>query len=377
MWVTDLNSGEPLEGVGVTLYAENGLALATGASDADGLLRVRDKKVQTDRIVYAVAESESVYGVWSAWSSGRPGDFASYLYTDRPIYRPGETLYFRGALRHKDDMTYSLPRGELVDVRVMSGYGGTLLFEARCRSAVRDVQRRDRPAGRRRAGQGWIEVRYQSDYLGQIGFTLAEFRVPEYRVEVTPDTDALIQGDPLRATIAASYYFGGPVSNTAMTWNIWANRRGSTTPGRAATPSATRRRISTGASISAAPPRKPTAPGGSSRRRPTHRAPAIYPMTITVEGQVADESGQYIAGRTTLLAHPAEVYVGQRTDRIFGRADQPLTVDLIAVTPDSAPIAGQRIDVTVTELRWERTPAAKALGSMTGNCTRSRPRPNA
>src|SRR5690606_18376295 len=79
------------------------------------------------------------------------------------------------------------------------------------------------------------------------------------------------------------------------------------------------------------------------------RAPAIHPMTITVEGEVVDESGQYIAGRTALLSHPAEVYVGQRTERYFGRAEEPMTVDLIAVTPNSAPVAGQRIDLTVTE----------------------------
>ena len=85
-------------------------------------------------------------------------------------------------------------------------------------------------------------------------------------------------------------------------------------------------------------------------------------MTITVEGEVVDESGQYVAGRTTLLAHPAEVYVGQRIDRYFGQAEQPLTVDLIAVTPDSAPVAGQRIDMTVTELRWERVPSGEGFG---------------
>src|SRR5690606_20005385 len=222
VWVTDLVSGEPLEGVSVTLYAENGQALATGATDANGLLRATDEGLETDRIVYAIAESESVYGVWSAWSSGQPSDLAGYLYTDRPIYRPGETLYYRGALRHKDDMTYTLPRGEQVDVRVMTGYGATLLFEGQLPLSPFGTFNGeiDLPDDAE-LGDGWIEVRYQGEYLAQIAFTLAEFRVPEYRVEVSPDAETLIQRDPLSAAITASYYFGGPVSNANMTWYIW------------------------------------------------------------------------------------------------------------------------------------------------------------
>ena len=69
-------------------------------------------------------------------------------------------------------------------------------------------------------------------------------------------------------------------------------------------------------------------------------------MTISIEGQVRDESGQVISGRASVLAHPANVYVGLRTDRYFGREGQPLDVDLIAVAPDSKPLPGQKIDVS-------------------------------
>ncbi len=363
VWVTDLVSGEPLEGVSVTLYAENGQALATGATDANGLLRATDEGLETDRIVYAIAESESVYGVWSAWSSGQPSDLAGYLYTDRPIYRPGETLYYRGALRHKDDMTYTLPRGEQVDVRVMTGYGATLLFEGQLPLSPFGTFNGeiDLPDDAE-LGDGWIEVRYQGEYLAQIAFTLAEFRVPEYRVEVSPDAETLIQGDPLSAAITASYYFGGPVSNANMTWYIWGEPAWFeyTGPGRYTFTDDTQDfygRVDLGSAST-----QTDSAGRVVAETSNTRAPAIRPMTITVEGEVVDESGQYIAGRTTLLAHPAEVYVGQRTDRYFGQAEQPLTVDLIAVTPDSAPVAGQRIDMTVTELRWERVPSGEGFG---------------
>jgi hypothetical protein len=85
-------------------------------------------------------------------------------------------------------------------------------------------------------------------------------------------------------------------------------------------------------------------------------------MTITIEGEVYDESGQYLSGRASVLAHPASVYVGLRTDRYFGREKTPLNIDLIAVTPDSAPVAGQKIALEAVEVRWERIPVEGEFG---------------
>jgi len=364
VWVTDLNSGEPLGGVGVTLYAQDGRTLGTGATDPDGVLRLpATSPADYETLVYAVAESEGVYGVWSAWGGSRPEDLAGYLYTDRPIYRPGETLYFRGAVRHKEDMTYSLPRGETVDVRVLAGYSAALLFEgALPLSPFGTFNGEINLPDDVELGEGWIEVSYQGKYIAQIRFTLAEFRVPEYKVDVTPDAGVLIQGEPLSASIAASYYFGGPVSTAPLAWRIWGEPAwfDYIGPGRYTFTDDTQTFY--GRVDLASASTQTDAAGRVVAETGNTRAPAIHPMAITVEGEVVDESGQYIAGRSTVLAHPAAVYVGQRTDRYFGQAGRPLTVDLIAVTPDSAPVAGQRIDVTVIELRWERVPTGQGFG---------------
>ena len=60
-----------------------------------------------DNFIYAVAESEGVYGVWMSWGASQLPTWPAIVYTDRPIYRPGETVYFRGVIRDRQDMTYT------------------------------------------------------------------------------------------------------------------------------------------------------------------------------------------------------------------------------------------------------------------------------
>ena len=48
-------------------------------------------------------------------------------------------------------------------------------------------------------GEGNIRVRYQSDYDATVYFQIAEFRVPEYKVEVTPDYTSDHPGRPVES----------------------------------------------------------------------------------------------------------------------------------------------------------------------------------
>ena len=51
-----------------------------------------------------------------------------YLYTDRPIYRPNQEVFFKGILRTNDDLHYSLPKEKQVYV-VVDQWGQKIFSE--------------------------------------------------------------------------------------------------------------------------------------------------------------------------------------------------------------------------------------------------------
>ena len=99
------------------------------ARRGDGVVRLPgDLYPARDTFVYAVAEGVDTYGVWMSWNESELPDTAGHLYTDRPIYRPGETVYFRGAVRDRHDMTYSVPSAKQVHVSIDVNWGGQMLL---------------------------------------------------------------------------------------------------------------------------------------------------------------------------------------------------------------------------------------------------------
>ena len=114
LWATDLRTNEPVSAP-FTIYDNDGTAVISAQTDAQGLwkgdLAAQDKPGQTYTVVLSEPEQENFGVAQTSWNSGvSPWDFGislqssppkpdTYLYTDRPIYRPGQTVYFRGAVR--------------------------------------------------------------------------------------------------------------------------------------------------------------------------------------------------------------------------------------------------------------------------------------
>ena len=77
------------------------------------------------------------------------------------------------------------------------------------------------------------------------------------------------------------------------------------------------------------------------------------PFSIMAESTVIDVNRQGWTAGTTLLVHPADLYVGLRSERTFVERGTPLVIDLIVTDLDGNPVPGQSIEVTAARLEWK------------------------
>ena len=165
-------------------------------------------------------------GYWYS-SSDSLGEWRFYAHTDRPAYRPGETVNFRFIARRWGKDGWYNPAGqemryEIVDAR------GTKVAEQDITlsdfgSAFGSIDlKADWPLGEyaiaftRQVNADWQEI--DSATL----FRLEEYKLPEFTVTVEPRQDENGKpilyriGDVVQADIVAEYYFGGPVASAEV-----------------------------------------------------------------------------------------------------------------------------------------------------------------
>ena len=170
---------------------------------------------------FAISDLDSFY---FSTDGETPGDeLTSYLYTDRPVYRPAQRVYFKGILRRQVADAYKLPTARTVSVSVTDNSGA-------------NIYNADLPLTPRGTFSGEIDLPEESP-LGSYSisaiagqgsangyFEVQEYKKPEYKVRVTTPETYVIAGNDANFRIGARYFFGAPVSRAAIKYIVYRSR---------------------------------------------------------------------------------------------------------------------------------------------------------
>jgi len=100
-FVVNRRSGEPIADMPVQIWIDQ-KQVASGKSDAHGLLDTKINDLKPENVaVLATGTSDFAINTPGAWTLGDDPNrnVKGYTYTDRPVYRPGDTVHFKTIVR--------------------------------------------------------------------------------------------------------------------------------------------------------------------------------------------------------------------------------------------------------------------------------------
>ncbi|MCK4599319.1 Ig-like domain-containing protein [Candidatus Bipolaricaulota bacterium] len=381
VWATDLDSGAPVPGVILRAYDNDGVEYAASVTDSNGLADLPQSGKWYEITVLArkpftlgSTQWDDGISVWEfGFNAGYLQDWRGHIYTDRPIYRPDQTVYFKGIIRAEDDVCYRLLRSGSVVVTIHDAawelvYEETLPLDMFGSFAEELVL----PTG---AALGQYNIEATLDEARFSGsFQVAAYRPPEFEVTVTPDDSEIARGEATQATVDVRYFFGGAVADVPVEWNVLADdyRFQPAQFGRYTfsdlddpwrywrwwwRPYASPEVVLSGAGNT-------DANGQLMIELPENVAqltadPSTDPpqgsRQLTVEATVYGKDGQVLSGRATIVIHRGEFYVGLAAKQSVGRADDEMSVDVVTVNWSGERLPNQELEYLVYRREWSNT----------------------
>ncbi|MDY7077396.1 MAG: Ig-like domain-containing protein, partial [Chloroflexota bacterium] len=378
VWATDLRSGDVLPDLPIVVMGEQTNVLAEGQTGKDGVLVGEEHRPLDpwDPVFAFAGDPDDPDGDFAAvsnqWAEGITPwkfdllmedylePFTAHLFTDRAIYRPGQTVYFKGILREDDDAHYSLPTGDTkVQVTVWDAQGTKVFEDDLPLSDVGTLDGELALSEDATLGYYSIEAIYEEEYFST-GFQVAEYRKPEFQVTVETDRLEYVQGDELNVTAQATYYFGGPVANAEVRYSVLSadhffHYQGTgwwdftdydfTRHRREDYYSSYGELIADGTGIT-------DEEGRFTFSLEADIAEYLASQRFTLEVTVTDVNNQEVSNRTEAVVHKGLYYIGLRPERYVGQVDAENSVNVITVDWDSAPSPGQELTVVFAEHNW-------------------------
>lgn len=345
-WLVTTDGRTTPAGVPLTLYNATG-RLMTVTTGKDGLATF---PVSSNAGALWVAARA---GAPAFARAGDPGDekpYRIFLYTDRPIYRPGQLVHFTGTVRAVTRGTYQLPTEKRAHVQIKT-HGDVVVYDEMLPlnewgSFAGDFQLAPEPP----LGHYSLEVELP-DYREYSSFAVEAYRKPDFTVNVVMPGEHLLGGKPMTVKIDAKYFFGSPVSGGTVRYSVSYDQVSSAPPSRIFT--------AAGLGSSAVGEREESFSGQGRLDKdgklelvvPTHTLP--YDRSIRVQATVTDLSLRSGTGQGSMRIQGAQFHLSVRpsTSQYQPGARVPVTVQ--ATDYDGKPVRAS-VTVVLIEQRTDR-----------------------
>ncbi|NLJ49029.1 MAG: hypothetical protein GX428_05495 [Candidatus Atribacteria bacterium] len=218
VFVQDRKSGQILENVRIRLLEDNQV-VNEGVTNSDGLWLKTDLNQKEMTIIAQLDKEYAFMNVYPYYFDDH-SKLDVFIYTDRPLYKPGQRVYFKSLLREKLATSYIMPpSGEKVKA-VLSDYRDNTYASA---ELVSDQHGNvsswfDLPMSLEE-GEYLIKLSWKNrDFYRMV--SIENYEKPSFETEVKTEKKIYANREHVTVEIQANYYSGQPLTPGTFRYQI-------------------------------------------------------------------------------------------------------------------------------------------------------------
>ena len=294
---------------------------------------------------------------WLQWtqeplaSRQAPAQTLCHIFTERPVYRPDETVYIKGYVRVRDRGTLRPPA--MTGTVVVEGPGDLVWRYPAALTAMGSFYR---AFAADKLPTGVYRARFDDPAgltLARVSFRLEAYRIPEFEVQLQAPDRAPLDRE-FKVHLTATYYAGGQVAAQPVRWRVTQFPYTWTPKSRQGFHFSSDARYSAGGrfdSSSTLQRDEVTDQEGASSLviNPATEVTA-QPRTYVVEATVTGANDQTVTAVEQVVALPPFV-LGLKLSRFIERATT-IEPEIVVLGHDDALLAGQAVTVRMLHRQW-------------------------
>jgi alpha-2-macroglobulin len=143
-------------------------------------------------------------------------DMVGHMFTDRPVYRPGDEVHIRGWIRQKTDGLFTVINGDAqITIDGPGGFTWNTSEPMNINGAFyHRFYQTDAPAGHYRA-----TATHAYDTVATAHFQMEDYRIPQFEV-LLHSVDTASLDKPFDVSLTARYYAGGTIADQPVNWRV-------------------------------------------------------------------------------------------------------------------------------------------------------------
>ena len=388
IWVSTLKTGQPAPGADVEIRDDRNRVLWQGRTAEDGRVETPGWKalglkaanewskprqwvfarLGEDAALLSSDDSEGVepyrFNISYDWNP-EPPRFQGTIFSERGIYRAGETVHLKGVLREREKGAWKIPAVREAAIEINDPFQNTV-FEKKVPldafgSFAFDFESREDAALGFYNVQAAISGPAAGGRETSFGdsFRIEAFRPAEFEVLLKSRKTDYVFGKTYEADIRAAYLFGGALAGQKTSWSLRLNPAWFTPPGHDGyvfgrdveawdedQPAEQSRLLGSADGILDKDGRLALSiPLVAEKERGT--------VSADLEATVQSPSRRSISNRIQTIIHRGEFYLGLKPSTSFLKKGDSLSVEVIATLPDGALQSGRSASVKLVKREWQ------------------------